>query len=141
MPSVRTQKVKNKDLGYASLLAEYLPAVIKNERENEQALARLGRLIDKGEKNWTSAEARIFDLLSCLVEKFEEEAYPMGKLTSPLDSLRVLMEERSLKQTDLAPIFGGQSVVSDVLKGKRDINGRQAKQLAETYRYPVEVFL
>ncbi|PYS99586.1 MAG: hypothetical protein DMF63_10895 [Acidobacteria bacterium] len=65
----------------------------------------------------------------------------MGKLTSPLDSLRVLMEERSLKQTDLAPIFGGQSVVSDVLKGKRDINGRQAKQLAETYRYPVEVFL
>lgn len=118
-----------------------MPTVIKTERENERALTKLDHLLEKGEENWTTAEARIFELLSYLVEKFEDEAYPIGRLTSPADSLRVLMEERSLKQADLAPIFGGQSVVSDVLKGKRHISGRQAKLLSEAYHYPVEVFL
>jgi HTH-type transcriptional regulator / antitoxin HigA len=142
MVAIRGQKTEKVKISqYAELLTEYQPTVIKTEKENEVALAKLDRLISKGEENWNKAEAGIFELLSTLVEKFEDEAYPLGKLTSPADSLRVLMEERSLKQTDLAEIFGGQSVVSDVLKGKREINGRQAKQLAETYHYPVQVFL
>ncbi len=126
---------------YAALLCEALPGIIRTQKENDQSLAVLDRLIDKGEDNWSPEEDRLFALLSKLVEDFEEKTYPIGKLTSPVDSLRVLMEERSLKQADLAPIFGGQSVVSDVLKGKRAINGRQAKQLAETFHYPVGVFL
>ncbi len=142
MVAIRKQRTENREIvGYSELLAEYLPTVINSEKENERALMKLDRLIQKGEENWTAAEARIFELLSCLVEKFEDEAYPIGKLTSPVGSLKVLMEERGLKQADLAPIFGGQSVVSDVLKGKREINGRQAKQLAETYHYPIAVFL
>lgn len=142
MVAARIQRTENRERsGYAQLLAEYLPMVIKTEKENERALMKLNRLVSKGEENWTPDEARIFELLSYLVERFEEQAYPLGQLTSPSDSLRVLMEERGLKQADLAPIFGGQSVVSDVLKGKREINGRQAKQLAETYHYPVSVFL
>jgi HTH-type transcriptional regulator/antitoxin HigA len=51
------------------------------------------------------------------------------------------MEERDLKQADLADIFGGQPIVSDILNGKRHINARQAKALAERFHYPVEVFL
>jgi HTH-type transcriptional regulator / antitoxin HigA len=142
MVATRTRRTEKREVsGYAELLTEYMPTVIKTEKENAQALVKLDRLIRKGEKNWTAAEARIFELLSFLVEQFEERAYPMEKLTSPADSLQVLMEERGLKQADLAPIFGGQSVVSDVLKGKRQINGRQAKQLAEAYNYPVTVFL
>ena len=90
MPNVRTPKPNNEDRGYASLLAEYLPTVIKNVRENEQALDKLAELIDKGEENWTLAEARIFELVSTLVEKFEDEAYPMGNLATPVDSLRTL---------------------------------------------------
>ncbi len=142
MVAKRTQRTeKMKSIGYGELLTEFEPTVIKTEKENEIALAKLDRLIQKGEENWSTAEAKIFELLSLLVEQFEEKAYPLGKLTSPIDSLRVLMEERDLKQADLAPIFGGQSVVSDVLKGKREISGRQAKQLAEKFHYPVAVFL
>jgi HTH-type transcriptional regulator/antitoxin HigA len=142
MVPIRTKRnEKRAKVGYAELLAEYMPTVINSERENERALIKLNRLISKGEENWTAAEARIFELLSYLIEKFEDQAYPIGKLTSPVDSLRALMEERGLKQADLAPIVGGQSVVSDVLKGKREINRRQAKQLAELYHYPIAVFL
>lgn len=141
MVAIRQKTEKMKGGGYVELLTEFQPVVIKTEKENEVALTKLDRLISKGEENWTKAEAAIFELLSTLVEKFEDEAYPMGQLTSPIDSLKVLMDERSLKQADLADIFGGQSVVSDVLNGKREINGRQAKQLAETYHYPVQVFL
>lgn len=142
MVTIRTKRSQKRgNAGYAELLAEYTPTVIKSEKENERALMKVNRLISKGEENWTAAEARIFELLSYLIEKFEDQAYPMGTLTSPVDSLRALMEERALKQADLAPIFGGQSVVSDVLTGKREINRRQAKQLAELYHYPIAVFL
>ncbi len=43
------------------------------------------------------------------------------------------MQENNLWQTDLADIFGTQSVVSEVLGGKREITKKQAKALAERF--------
>jgi HTH-type transcriptional regulator/antitoxin HigA len=126
---------------YAELLSDALPGVIRTEKENERALAVIERLMDKGDDNRSPEEDRLLELLVCLVEDFEETAYPMGNVATPVDSLKTLMAERGLKQKDLADIFGGQPIVSDVLSGKREINKRQAVELAKTYHYPVEVFL
>ena len=38
----------------------------------------------------------------------------------PLDVIRHLMEAHSLRQKDLVDVFGTESIVSDVLNGKRD---------------------
>jgi HTH-type transcriptional regulator/antitoxin HigA len=51
------------------------------------------------------------------------------------------MDLHSLKQTDLAAEIGGQSVVSDILNGKREINARQAKALAARFGVSAGVFL
>ncbi len=126
---------------YRELLDETLPSIIKTEEENEKTLAIIDRLMAKGENGLSPEEDRLFDLLVCLVEKYEETAYPIGNLTTPIDALEILMKERDLKQKDLADIFGGQPIVSDILKGKREISGKQAKKLAERFHYPVEVFL
>jgi HTH-type transcriptional regulator / antitoxin HigA len=43
---------------------------------------------------------------------------------SPVEVLRTLMDAHGLRQKDLVPIFGSESVVSEVLykKRKRDLN-------------------
>jgi HTH-type transcriptional regulator/antitoxin HigA len=51
------------------------------------------------------------------------------------------MEEHNLKQTDLAEELGGQSIVSAILSGKRELNTRQVKALAERFKVSPAVFL
>jgi HTH-type transcriptional regulator/antitoxin HigA len=53
--------------------------------------------------------------------------------------LACLMEERGLKQSDL-PEVGTQSVISDLLTGKRRLNLRQVCALASRLHVPMEVF-
>ena len=44
-----------------------------------------------------------------------------------------LMEHRGLLQTDLVPVFGSRSVVSEVLAGKRDLSKAHIRGLAEFF--------
>jgi HTH-type transcriptional regulator/antitoxin HigA len=41
---------------------------------------------------------------------------------SPVEVLRTLMDANDLRQKDLVPIFGSESIVSEVLHKKRDLN-------------------
>ena len=51
------------------------------------------------------------------------------------------MDQHDLKQHDLAAEIGGQSVVSDILNGNREINARQAKALAARFKVSALAFL
>lgn len=126
---------------YADLLVEVLPGVISSEAENERALAVVGRLMKKGETALSPEENRLLDLLTRLIEDYEEKTYPMGDTSNPQLALRELMREHELKQTDLLDIFGSQGVVSQVVNGKREISKSQARRLADRFRLPVDVFI
>jgi len=125
---------------YADLLVETMPGVIRNERENEQALEVAGRLIKKGSKR-SPEESRLLDLISTLIEAFEEKAYPMGATSNPLVAVREIMREHQLKQTDMLDVFGSQGVVSQVLNGKREISKAQARRLSQRFGLPIDVFI
>ena len=47
------------------------------------------------------------------------------------------MDQHGLRQSDL-PEVGAQSVVSDVLHGRRRLNLRQVKALAQRFAVPME---
>ncbi|MDP2095240.1 MAG: helix-turn-helix domain-containing protein, partial [Hydrogenophaga sp.] len=59
----------------------------------------------------------------------------------PGQVLRFLMDQHGLKQADLTTELGAQSVVSEVLNGRRQINVRQAKALAERFGVSAAVFI
>ncbi len=124
---------------YGRLLAKTLPTVIKTEAENERMLAEIERLMDKGER-MTPEELVLLELMSQLVEAFEEEAYPIDD-TPPHRVLQHLMESNGLSQADLLPIFGGRGRASEVVNGKRGISKAQAKALAEFFHVPANLFL
>jgi HTH-type transcriptional regulator/antitoxin HigA len=124
---------------YGKLLSQARPRVIKTEAENERALAKLEALDTLG-RPLTREEEALADLLTVLIQQFEEVRYPLGH-ASPIDALRDFMEARSLRQRDLIPIFGASSVVSDVINGKRSISKNHARKLAEFFHVPVSMFI
>ena len=63
------------------------------------------------------------------------------KRFTPRETLQHLVEDLSLKQADLIDVFGTQSIVSEVLQGRRKINLTQARRLAARFRLTVDLFI
>lgn len=123
---------------YALLLAKYQPKVITNDTENEQAILIAEELAHR--INRTSEESTLYELLIALIEKYENEKYPMGE-TTPLSMLLHLIEARNLKQTDLISVIGSSTVVSEIINGKREISKAQAKALGEFFQVDTGLFI
>ncbi len=96
---------------YANLLAEYQPKVIKTDEECDRAIALAEELAHR--QNKTAEEYALYELLITLIEKYEDEQYPIGE-TNPHSMLLHLMEARGLKQADLVGILGSSGVTSEV---------------------------
>lgn len=124
---------------YAALLSSTLPAVIRNEAENERYIAMLEDLDRKGNR-MTAAERRMAELLTLLIEDFEEKNYAF-KTSSPVEVLSELMKANKLKQKDLLDVFGTPSIVSEVLHGKRQLTTEHIRRLSRRFHVSAEVFI
>jgi HTH-type transcriptional regulator/antitoxin HigA len=125
---------------YARLLSRQLPTVIRTEEENEEMLAAIWELMKKGEDKLSAEELALLELMSVLVERFEEEHYQIPD-SPPHRILQHLMESRNARQADLVPILGGRGRVSELVNGKRAISKAQAKALADFFHVSAELFL
>jgi HTH-type transcriptional regulator / antitoxin HigA len=123
---------------YASLLTSILPAVIRSEAENERHIAMLEELDRKGSR-MSAAERRMAELLTLLIEDFEDKHYAL-KAASPIEVLNELMLANNLKQKDLVDVFGTPSIASEVLSGKRKLNTEHIRKLSRRFRVSPEVF-
>jgi len=123
---------------YSTLLRRSLPHVIRNEAENEHYTRILESLDAKEDP--TPAERELAELLSVLIERFEDEHYTLKRAT-PVETLAELMAVNNLEQRDLVDIFGTPSVVSGVLSGKRDLTLDHIRRLCERFQVSPEVFL
>lgn len=123
---------------YGALLRKVPPRVIRTEKENEAYTEILYELDQRG-KAPTAAEKELADLLTLLIEDFEEKRYrlPKGK---PIDVVRFLMEQHGLLQKDLADVFGTPSIVSEVLNGKRELNKEHIARLSARFHVSPELF-
>lgn len=123
---------------YASLLTNTLPAVIRSEAENERFIAMLEVLDRKGSR-MSTAERRIAELLTLLIEDFEEKHCAL-EAAGAIEVLRELMSANNLKQKDLLDVFGTPSIASEVLSGKRQLNTDHIRKLSRRFGVSPEVF-
>ncbi len=123
---------------YASLLTSTMPSVIRSEAENERYIALLEELDRKGNRV-SAAERRMAELLTLLIEDFEEKHYTL-KAAGPVDVLNELMMANNLKQKDLLEVFGTPSIVSEVLRGKRKLTTEHIRRLSRRFHVSPEVF-
>jgi len=124
---------------YATLLASTLPAVIRSEAENERCIRALEDLDSKGSR-LSTAERRLADLLTLLVEDFEEKHYAL-KPADPVTVIEELMSANGLKQKDLLDVFGTPSIVSEVLHGKRQLTTEHIRRLSRRFHVSPEAFI
>jgi len=112
---------------------------IRNEREYNAAVKRMNKLLDEIGTDEKHPLYSLMDTLATLIHAYEEEHYPIPASTGA-DVLRFLMEENGLAQSEL-PEVGSQGVVSEILNGKRELNIRQIRALAERFRVSTAVFI
>jgi HTH-type transcriptional regulator / antitoxin HigA len=122
---------------YGALLQKVPPKVIRTEKENE-AYTEILYDLDQRSKTLTRAEKELAELLTLLIEDFEEKRYQLPQ-AQPLDALRFLMDQHGLKQKDLVDVFGTPSIVSEVLSGKRELNKDHIERLSERFHVSPEL--
>jgi HTH-type transcriptional regulator / antitoxin HigA len=106
------------------------PTPITSERQHEDYLSVLDKLTSKD--NPTDEEEKYAEVLMTLIEAYEEEHHSIPD-ASPVEVLRMLMEANGLRQKDLVPIFGSESIVSEVLHGKRGLNKAHIEKLSKRF--------
>jgi len=135
---METVSIANVGFEYAALLARALPAVIHSEKQNGRLISILQSLDRKGE-SLTAAERRLAELLTVLIEDFEEQAYALTPAHA-VEVLRELMQANGLKQKDLLDVFGTPSIVSEVLREKRSLTVKHIRKLSRRFHVSPEIF-
>jgi HTH-type transcriptional regulator/antitoxin HigA len=123
---------------YAQLLGRTLPHVIRTDEDLDRLTDELLRLDEL--KNPSPEEKELAELLTVLVDEYEERRYPIHK-ASPQQTLKHLMEARNLTQKDLWKVFGSKGITSEVFHSKRAISKAQARKLAEFFHVSIELFI
>jgi HTH-type transcriptional regulator/antitoxin HigA len=124
-------------IDYGALLSETKPEVIHAEQQNAIFIAKLEELTSL--ENVTPAQRKLIELLTVLVEEYESKYYPVPN-AGPLDIIRHLMEQHQLRQKDLVDVFGTESIVSDVLNGKRELQKEHIARLSARFNVSPAVF-
>jgi len=112
---------------------------IDNEPGYDRARAAMEQMIEEVRGKDKHPLHGAIAWLAQMIEGYESRAHPVPVLTGP-EFLRALMDEQGLRQADL-PELGTQSVVSEVLRGKRKLNARQIAALSKRFRVSADVFL
>jgi HTH-type transcriptional regulator / antitoxin HigA len=113
------------------------PKIIKTEEEHAAALARVESLMNAKPG---SAKEEELELWSLLVERYEQEHFPVD-LPDPVEAIKFRMEQEGLQQKDLVKYFPGKNRVSEVLNHKRPLSIGMIRALHRGLRIPAEVLL
>ena len=126
---------------YGRLLGRYRPRLIRSDSEFDRLAAQLEALDMAGEERELDAEERELQaLLAHLCTEYEDRTVAPPQST-PIEVLKFVMEQNSLRPADLLDVFGSRAVASQVLSGKREISKAHARRLAERFHLSVEAFI
>ena len=110
-----------------------------NDKEYKKLVSFLDSVIDEVGEDETHPLASLMETLGSLVETYESHHVPEF-LGDPIQTLKILMQEHGLKQSDMKEI-GSQGVVSEILSRKRSLNSRQIKALSEKFGVTPSIFI
>ncbi len=111
---------------------------IRSERDLDRAQATIDDLIDRARLD--AGEDDYLDVLSDLVEKYEEKHYPMGH-ASDSAMLKHLIEAKEVTQRAVALATGiPVSTICEIVAGKRQVSRANIGKLAKYFQVSPAVF-
>jgi len=109
---------------------------IHDEAGYEVALERVSELMDA---HPGSAEGDELEVLSTLIEAYEESAFPMD-VPDAVTAIEFIMDQKGYEQKDFAALIG-KSRASELLHRKRGLSMRQAQRLHSDWGVPADALL
>lgn len=122
---------------YVELLTDFPPRRIHDDNEVDETMAQIDRLLAKATRS--AAEDEYLALLSDLIERWEDENVDIPSLTG-IEMIKALVADRGLRQRDLVEVFGTDSIVSEVLAGKRELRRQHIEALSRLFGASPAVF-
>ncbi len=110
---------------------------IKSEQDYRNALKRFEVIFDAPTDSTEGDEAEI---LSLLIENYENEHYPIDA-PDPIEAIKIRMEELNLRQKDLVGIIGGKSRVSEILNRKKRLTIDMVRELEKILNISASVLV
>jgi len=113
--------------------------ILKTQKNYDEACKRIYQIINSrsGPIDPSNLMVEELELLSLLVEKYEQEHYQLGA-PNPIEAIKFRMDQMNLKQTDIAPLFGGKTRVSEILNGRRPLTLKMVALLNRYLGIPIE---
>ena len=108
--------------------------VIKSEKDYNQALKRLEEIFHAPIDSKEGDEAEI---LSILIEKYEDEHFPI-EAPDPIEAIKFRMEQMEMTKKDLAEIIGYKSRVSEIFSRRRKLTLNMIRNLHDKLNIPYE---
>jgi HTH-type transcriptional regulator/antitoxin HigA len=139
MPKIKSKPGRGRHDSYFALIQRFPLRPIRTEAELDQATDMIHALLDRGRLD--AGEQDYLDVLSDLVESFEEEHHP---IPAPSDAamLAYLLELKNVRQSELGTKTGiAHSTISEVLAGKRQLTRGHIEKLAAFFDIEPGVFL
>lgn len=116
---------------------------ITNQEQFEEASQLIDQLVDVDLLEDTQERKRALDILEALTVlaiDYEKKHFAIPK-PNPIEAIRQRMEQLDLSQRDVAPYFGGENRVSEVLNGRRSLTLKMIKALHQHLGIPTETLL
>jgi HTH-type transcriptional regulator/antitoxin HigA len=101
---------------------------------------RARALIDQLWNSNDPADVARLDAQARLIAAYEENKWPR-RPPSVADLIRHLMDQHGLTRTDLIPLLGTASRVSEVLRGKKGLSMAMVQRLRARFRVPADLLL
>ena len=119
------------------LVREEAPKTISSPEQHQAYVSRLLELQRKAHRS--TEETETAKLLVVVIADYEAKHFVVEK-ASGVEVLRELMAANGLRQKDLADDLGGESIVSLILQGKRQLNRQQMEKLSYRFHVSPAVF-
>lgn len=104
---------------------------IADDQDYEAATQLADELVNEGAMEEGHPQHSLFMMLSDLIYAYDQRHYPPPNVQG-VQVLRFLMDQHDLKQTQI-PEIGSQSVVSEILAGKRSLTVDHIRKLSERF--------
>lgn len=116
---------------------------ITNQADFEEAGKVINALIDADLLEDEAERRKALDILEAitvLAVDYEKRHYPMPK-PDPIEAIKERMEQLHLSRKDVAPYFGGENRVSEVLNKKRNLTIKMIREISKHLGIPAETLL
>ena len=126
---------------YASLLQRVEPRPIRSKAEHQRMLSKFEEISREYGNKPSEALGQMVELLATLIERYEEDEYPIPDV-APHKLVGHLLTERGVSQAEFARALDcSRSSITNILSGKRSVSKAMAIKLSNYFRLPADLFI